>query len=134
MALTKFQQTVCRLIAKNRLQQGESYVAGGIALNLLSDASRISRDIDLFHDTSEALEASWAADRHLLEENNYEMDILIERPGYIEAVIKRDEDAVLMQWTRDSAFRFFPLVEHDLLGLVLHPFDLATNKTLALVG
>jgi hypothetical protein len=31
-------------------------------------------------------------------------------------------------------FRFFPLVEHDDLGLTLHPFDLATNKVLALVG
>lgn len=34
----------------------------------------------------------------------------------------------------DSAFRFFPLVEHEELGLTLHPFDLATNKVLALVG
>ncbi|MCP4624061.1 MAG: hypothetical protein GY850_11075, partial [bacterium] len=32
------------------------------------------------------------------------------------------------------AFRFFPLMEHDELGLTLHPFDLATNKALALVG
>jgi hypothetical protein len=39
-----------------------------------------------------------------------------------------------MEWARDSAFRFFPLVRHDELGLVLHPFDLATNKVLALVG
>ena len=35
---------------------------------------------------------------------------------------------------RDSAYRFFPLVTHDDLGLTLHPFDLATNKVLALVG
>jgi hypothetical protein len=41
---------------------------------------------------------------------------------------------VLVQWARDSAFRFFPLVEHDIFGLTLHPFDLATNKLLALVG
>ena len=39
-----------------------------------------------------------------------------------------------MQWTQDSAYRFFPLVRHEDLGLVLHPFDLATNKVLALVG
>jgi hypothetical protein len=39
-----------------------------------------------------------------------------------------------MQWARDSAFRFFPLLEHEQLGLVLHPFDLATNKVLALAG
>jgi hypothetical protein len=35
---------------------------------------------------------------------------------------------------RDSAYRFFPLLEHAELGLILHPFDLATNKVLALVG
>ena len=35
---------------------------------------------------------------------------------------------------QDSAFRFFPLVEHADFGLALHPFDLATNKVLALVG
>ncbi|MCK6459532.1 MAG: hypothetical protein L6Q95_06515 [Planctomycetes bacterium] len=39
-----------------------------------------------------------------------------------------------LEWARDSAFRFFPLLRHDELGLVLHPFDLATNKVLALVG
>jgi hypothetical protein len=39
-----------------------------------------------------------------------------------------------VQWAHDSAFRFFPLVEHELFGLTLHPVDLATNKLLALVG
>jgi hypothetical protein len=39
-----------------------------------------------------------------------------------------------MQWVRDSAYRFFPLVRHDDFGLTLHTFDLATNKMLALVG
>src|SRR5689334_3540645 len=35
---------------------------------------------------------------------------------------------------RDSAYRFFPLQRHEEFGLTLHPFDLATNKVLALVG
>ncbi len=39
-----------------------------------------------------------------------------------------------MQWASDSAYRFFPLIEHVDFGLTLHPFDLATNKVLALVG
>jgi hypothetical protein len=39
-----------------------------------------------------------------------------------------------MEWARDSSFGFFPLVRHPELGLTLHPFDLATNKVLALVG
>lgn len=43
-------------------------------------------------------------------------------------------ESVLLEWTRDSAYRFFPLVPHEDLGLALHPFDLAANKVLALVG
>lgn len=49
-------------------------------------------------------------------------------------MIGRDEERLVAEWVRDSAFRFFPLVEHPDLGLTLHPFDLATNKVLALVG
>jgi len=134
MAVTPYQQAICRLLAENRIRIGETYVAGGTALNLLTGGPRISRDIDLFHDTTAALEASWDADRKTLEQAGYELDVLRERPGYIEAVVRKKDEAVLIQWTRDSAYRFFPLIEHDLLGLALHPFDLATNKTLALVG
>ena len=44
------------------------------------------------------------------------------------------DDRARVEWARDSAFRFFPLLRHDEFGLTLHPFDLATNKVLALVG
>lgn len=134
MALTEFQRAVCRLIAENRIAQGESYVAGGAALNTVLLAPRMSRDIDLFHDTEQALLASWDADRALLTEAGYAIAVLQERPSFVEALVARDDGSVLMQWVRDSAFRFFPLVRHDDLGLTLHPFDLATNKVLALVG
>ena len=59
MALTDFQRNVCRLIARSRIASGESYVAGGAALNELLAAPRVSRDVDVFHDTDTALEASW---------------------------------------------------------------------------
>jgi hypothetical protein len=60
--------------------------------------------------------------------------VLRERLGIVEAQVLRGGESVVLQWTRDSAFRFFPLVEHEDFGLTLHPFDLATNKVLALVG
>jgi hypothetical protein len=60
MALTPFQRDVCRLLADNRLRSGESYVAGGAALNTLVAAPRLSRDVDLFHDTEQARAALWA--------------------------------------------------------------------------
>jgi hypothetical protein len=95
---------------------------------------RVSRDIDLFHDTEEALGATWEADRRLLETDGLEVDVMRERRGFVEARISGRNESVLVQWARDSAFRFFPLIEHDEFGLTLHPFDLATNKVLALVG
>lgn len=134
MALTPFQRSVCKLLADTRIASGESYVAGGVALNELLSAPRLSRDIDLFHDTEEALRTSWDADRATLTTHGFLVTVLRERPSHVEARVARDDDVVLVEWARDSAFRFFPLVEHPDLGLVLHPFDLATNKVLALVG
>jgi hypothetical protein len=59
---------------------------------------------------------------------------LREVPGFVEAEASQDEHRVRLQWARDSAFRFFPLVMEEEIGLTLHPFDLAANKVLALVG
>jgi len=134
MALSQFQRDVCRLLANHRNLDAGSYVAGGVALNEILIGTRLSRDVDVFHDTLEALDATWHADQILLEENGYDLDILRERPGFVEAVVSKNAESVEMQWMRDSAFRFFPLAPHPDLGLTLHPFDLATNKVLALVG
>ena len=134
MALTAFQQSVCRLLADRRRAQGESYVAGGVALSVALDTQRLSRDLDLFHDTEEAVARSWDRDRAALEADGCVVTAVRERPGFVEARVARASDTLMVEWARDSAFRFFPLVEHDMLGLTLHPFDLATNKVLALVG
>jgi len=134
MAITEIQSEILKCIAANRISQGESYVAGGVALNKLIESSRISRDIDLFHDTADAVLQTWEADRILLEKNKYAVEETRILPSYIEAIVSKGKETVLMQWTRDSAFRFFPLLEDELFGLVLHPFDLATNKVLALAG
>lgn len=134
MALTALQRDVCALLAAGRQTDGESYVAGGVALQVALRTFRVSRDLDLFHDTTEAVARSWDRDRALLGEAGFTVALRRERPGYVEAVVSRRDDRLLVEWARDSAFRFFPLLEHDELGLVLHPFDLATNKVLALVG
>ena len=57
MAVTEFQRSICRLIADHRKRSGVSYVAGGVVLNLLLEATRLSRDIDIFHDAEEALQS-----------------------------------------------------------------------------
>lgn len=129
MAITELQRRICQLIAVNRVASGESYVAGGVALNELIGGNRISRDSDLFHDTREAVDLTWAADRTLLQSNGYDVDVIRERPGFVEARVAAGSEDVRIEWARDSAYRFFPLLEHADLGLTLHPFDLATNKS-----
>lgn len=134
MALTKFQRDVCQLLAHRRRASGESYVAGGAALGVAVGAARVSRDLDIFHDTADAVRRSWLADRAILEDAGLAPAVVHERDGYVEAELQAGDERLLIEWTRDSAFRFFPLVEDDVFGLTLHPFDLATNKVLALVG
>jgi hypothetical protein len=134
MALTALQRDICHLLAAGRRASGDSYVAGGVALSVALRTHRLSRDVDVFHDTVEAVARSWDRDRQSLEGAGYVVETTRERPGFVEALVFRRAERVTIEWAADSAFRFFPLVEHDDLGLALHPFDLATNKVLALVG
>ena len=39
-----------------------------------------------------------------------------------------------MEWVRDTAFRFFPVIEDENLGYRVHDADLAVNKCLALAN
>jgi len=133
VALTAFQRGVCRLLAGSRKDR-ESYVAGGAALNTLLKASRRSRDVDLFHDTADAVRRTVEHDTRLLGESGYTLRFIRQAPTFAEVLVEREADSTLIQWVQDSAYRFFPLVEHEDLGLALHPFDLATNKVLAMAG
>jgi hypothetical protein len=134
MALTDLQRDVCRRLADRRVARGDSYVAGGVALSVALETQRLSRDLDLFHDTAEAVAASWDEDRAVLLAAGYSVEPLRERPGFVQATVSRGSATLLVEWVQDSAYRFFPLVQHDDLGLTLHPFDLAANKVLALIG
>ena len=107
MALTEFQRDVCRRLAQNRIAAGEAYLAGGATLNELIATPRISRDVDLFHDSEEALAATWDADRRLLEASRFSVTVLRERPVFVEARVAQGDESVLLQWVRDSAYRFF---------------------------
>lgn len=65
-------------------------------------------------------------DRRVLLHNGHDVQTLRQFPTFVEAEVRRGADGVILQWVQDSAFRFFPLVEHPDFGLALHPFDLAT--------
>jgi hypothetical protein len=79
MALTELQRNVCRLLAEQRIRSGESYVAGGVGLKELLGGDRISRDIDLFDDTEDAVDVSWSGDRAQLESAGFTVHRLRER-------------------------------------------------------
>lgn len=134
MALTALQRRICLLLAAQRKAGGESYVAGGVALNEALGGRRRSRDVDLFHDTEEALAVTWRRDRATLTGAGLRLEVTREAPAFVQAQVTDGQATEVLQWAQDSAYRFFPLVESDLFGLTLHPVDHATNKVLALAG
>ena len=134
MAVTAFQSEVLKRIARSRLDGGETYIAGGLALNHQLRRPRVSSDIDVFNSSYSALERAASHDCAVLQAAGYDIRVTRRRDYIVEVVVSRSGDATEIQWVQDSAYRFFPLIEDDLLGLTLHPFDLATNKLLALAG
>lgn len=134
MALTTLQRRICQLLAAQRKLGGESYVAGGAALNEALRGARRSRDVDLFHDTEEALAVTWERDRATLLGAGLGVAVDREAPAFVQATVSDGRETEVLQWVQDSAYRFFPLVESEVFGLTLHPLDHATNKVLALAG
>lgn len=134
MAVTGFQSEILKRLARLRIDGGETYIAGGLALNHQLRRPRVSSDIDIFNSTYEALERAADRDFRILSEAGYDLTVTRKRDYIVEVRVSRGNDSTELQWVQDSAYRFFPLIEDDLLGLTLHPFDLATNKLLALAG
>ena len=113
----------------------DSHLAGGAALHLAPDTTRISNDLDLFHDSAERVRSAYDADVVTLRAAGFVVTEQFGAPTFIRAVLRRaDNDATLIDWAYDSAWRFLPVQVDPVGGYVLHPIDLAVNKTLALVG
>jgi hypothetical protein len=132
MPLTPFQREVAQLLAKHR--NPESHVAGGAVINRGEDGVRISDDLDIFHDLAAAVAASAEADVKTLREAGYTVEWTLRGEVMYRAEAARGDDRVRLDWTTDSAFRFFPAVPDEEFGYCLHLADLATNKVLALAG
>lgn len=56
------------------------------------------------------------------------------RPDSIRCLVTKGENSTKLEWAHDSAWRFMPVQRDVDFGYVLHPIDLAINKTLALAG
>lgn len=132
MPLTPFQASILGLIASNRSL--ESHLAGASAIHAAPASIRFSGDLYLFHDSEQAVAESYRRDSETLVANGFQVRLLLSQPGFIRASVEREGDAVLIDWARDSVWRFMPPVLLESIGYVLHPVDLAINKALALGG
>jgi hypothetical protein len=127
-----YQARLARLLSANRTF--DSYLAGGAAILIEPNTTRYSRDLDYFHDSEVRVAEAFSADRSLLESNGYNIDVDLNQPGYVRAVVRQGDDATKVEWARDSDWRFMPTVRDDRVGYILHPVDLAANKVLTLAG
>lgn len=124
MPPSAIQFRVLRTIASNRTP--DSHVAGGLALNL--DLPRLSHDIDIFHRTRDGVAEAAEIDAAALRAAGYAVEWRHRAPGFYSADVTSGAEGTSLDWAHDSAFRFFPIEPHPLLGFVLHPFDLAIGK------
>ena len=130
--LTEYQMGLARLLSTNRTP--DSYLAGGAALHLEPNSRRYSNDLDYFHDSVERVAGAYREDAALLVASAYVVELDMQQPGYIRALVRRKGEATKVEWAHDSAWRFLPTVYDERCGFRLHPVDLAVNKVLALVG
>ncbi len=132
MPLTDLQKGIAVLLSKNRTP--DSYLAGGAALHIEPNSKRYSNDLDYFHDSEERVASAFAEDKQTLYDAGYVVEVLMNQPGFIRAVVQLGESKTKIEWAHDSAWRFMPPIRSELAGYQLHPVDLAMNKLLALVG
>jgi len=128
--LSRIQTDVLRLLAAHR--DPESYVAGASPLN--RDAPRISGDIDLFHDREERVAAAALNDTQTLAAVGYAVSWLRQLPLMYTAEVTQGDASTRLEWVADSDYRFFPTMQDETFGYVLHPVDLAMNKVMAAAG
>lgn len=130
MPLSDEQCRVLQLLAAGR--SPESYVAG--ASPVVAVTHRYSSDLDIFQDAEAQVRRSAELDGAILAKAGYDVQWQQKLPGFWSALATHGGEPVKVEWSHDSAFRFFAAQAHPLYGFVLHPMDLATNKALAAAG
>lgn len=130
MPIGDFERQVLRVIAANR--NPDSYLGGATVLHQRPDSPRSSRDVDLFHDTTESLARSVAADCQALGAVGFAVELDKPQESFQRAVVRRGPRSTRIEWVFDSAFRFFPVEPDSEVGWRLNFWDAATNKILAL--
>lgn len=132
MPLGEFEREVLAIIAANR--SAESFVGGATVLHVSLTSPRASADVDVFHDSAEALRVAAERDLASLRGAGFGAEVLGQQEGFVRARILKSGRRTKIEWVRDSVFRFFPVEPDVQLGWKLNFWDAATNKVLAFVG
>ena len=128
--LTPIQSKILKILASNR--DPESFVAGSRPLN--RDSARFSSDIDVFHDREERIAQAATLDSQTLTKQGFTLEWIRRESGIYSVVVRSGDLSTRLEWVADSDFRFFPVIEDEMFGFMLHPVDLATNKVAAAYG
>src|SRR5215216_4880915 len=105
MPLGTFEREILRFLAQNR--NPDSFVAGATVLHQAEQSPRISRDIDFFHDTAEAISAAVEKDSATLQAHDFTVEIPHPQPTFQRGFIRKKDQQTKIEWLYDSAFRFF---------------------------
>lgn len=132
MPLAPIQASIARLIAVNR--SPSSHLAGAAALYLQPNSARTSTDLDYFHDREAQVGQAYAADRKILVDAGYRVEVVLSQPGFVRAIVSKEDETTKVEWAHDSSWRFLPPLPDPVVGYRLHPLDLSINKVLALAG
>ena len=130
MPLSSIQSEILRLLASHR--DPESDIAGSTPLN--RNTLRYSGDIDVFHDREERVAEAALSDARVLKEAGYSVTWLRQLPSIYSAQAGLKGEVTRLEWVVDSDYRFFPVIHDRVSGYILHPIDLALNKTVAAAG
>ena len=85
MPLAPIQASIARLIAVNR--SPSSHLAGAAALYLQPNSARTSTDLDYFHDREAQVGQAYAADRKILVDAGYRVEVVLSQPGFVRAIV-----------------------------------------------
>lgn len=129
MPIGPVEREILRILARNR--NPDSFVGDATILHQSPGSPRPSADVDLFHDTAQAVSDAVARDRSTLESAGYNVEITSRQESFCRGIITRGAEATKLEWVQDSAFRFFPVEPDEELGWKLNFWDAATNKVLA---
>ena len=103
MPLGPFEREVLHLLASHR--SPDSYIGGATVIHQSPDSPRASADIDIFHDSTDAVQAAVVADTAALSTSGYAVEIVTRYGSFARGIVSRGSLSTKLESVQDSAFR-----------------------------